>query len=269
MIEHPRGNPADASAPINPLERLRRTARRVRWPTIGLAVILIVLGFVFRDSEQWGDIATWVTAITTLLAFIAAAFAGLVAYDLLKIEGARDWQAAQERALAAAERRREHASHISFWLNLHTVSYLPSGYEAEIVILLFVVNTSDRPARSVVALIGLRGDIWRDASTADGKELGDLATEWNTSVIAPGYNDSHLCPIVVPSSVAMIAREYGDDALIGELLFTDAGGTDWVQTFPGGRLIERQSPGWRDNVHLSLAGRDQQRRDASDQGDHH
>jgi hypothetical protein len=130
----------------------------------------------------------------------------------------------------------------------------------EICIMLVVVNTSDRPASSVMALIGLRADIWRDASTADGKELKERTAEWTTSVIPPHDRDGTSHVLQVPASVVRIVEEYGDDALIGELLFTDADGTGWAQTFPDGRLIERRSAAWRDSIHFSLARRDEQRR---------
>lgn len=263
MVEDSHIYPGEPATPRDPLALVRWIARMARWPALGLVLLLIVLGIVFRRSEQWGDIATWVLAVTTLLAFLAAAFAGLVAYDLLKIETTRDRQAAQERSLAAADRRREHASRISFWLYLgheHVGRSDSAPPGTEIHITLVVMNTSDRPAMSVMALLGLRADIWRDASTADSNELDERTAEWATSVIPPHDRDGTSHVLNVPASVVRIVEEYGDDALIGELLFTDASGTDWAQTFPDGRIIERRSPAWRDNIHLSLANRDEQRR---------
>ena len=81
-----------------------------RWPYAAvLALVLIVLGIVFRHRLNWGDVPTWILAATTLLALLAAAFAGVVAYNVLKIEAGRDMKAAEERKQAAIERARTEA----------------------------------------------------------------------------------------------------------------------------------------------------------------
>jgi hypothetical protein len=201
MIERAEDHPGEPTTPPDPLARAKNTIRRAQWPAGGLILLLVALGIVFRHTEQWGDIATWVLAVTTLLAFLAATFAGLVAYDLLKIESSRDQRAAQERTLAAAVRKRDHASRVSFWLTVARVHieydevYAPD--EPYIEIVLHVVNTSDRPATSVIAMAGIRGDVWRDASTADGTELDERGTEWTTPAIAPGANPA--IPLILKS----------------------------------------------------------------------
>lgn len=139
--------------------------------------------------------------------------------------------------------------------------YEPDAPHIEIV--LHIVNTSDRPAMSVMAMAGVRGDVWRDAGTVDGAELDERGTEWTAPAIAPGGDLTIPRRLQVPASVARIVDNYRDDALIGELLFTDAAGTSWVRSYPDGRLIERQSADWANNMHLSLTQRDQQRRDRS------
>ncbi len=80
-------------------------SRKVRGTICVILALLVLLGILFRHHLDWGDVPTWILAITTLLAFLAAAFAGLVAYDLLKIENLRDIKASEERLQAAAERR--------------------------------------------------------------------------------------------------------------------------------------------------------------------
>ena len=81
-----------------------------RWPYAAvLALVLIVLGIVFRHRLNWGDVPTWILAATTLLALLAAAFAGVVAYNVLKIEAGRDMKAAEERKQATIERARTEA----------------------------------------------------------------------------------------------------------------------------------------------------------------
>jgi hypothetical protein len=99
-------HPGEVAPSSDPLALATRVARKA-WPyATGLVVILAVLGIVFRHSVSWGDVPTWVMAITTLLAFLAAAFAGLVAYDLLKVENVRDLAAADERLVATEDRKR-------------------------------------------------------------------------------------------------------------------------------------------------------------------
>ena len=115
---------------------------KVQGATCVLFVVLVVLGILFRHHLSWGDAPTWLLAITTLLAFLAAAFAGLVAYDLLKVESVRDIRAAEERSLAAANRRqaaaeraaqrdadlRAQASKVTAWFNFfEVVRPVPQG----------------------------------------------------------------------------------------------------------------------------------------------
>jgi hypothetical protein len=91
--------------PPDPLARVKRIARR-DWPlAAALEAAIAVLGLALHRSIHWGDFPTWLLAITTLLALLAAAFAGVVAYDLFKVEIARDLKAAEERLQAAADRR--------------------------------------------------------------------------------------------------------------------------------------------------------------------
>lgn len=80
-----------------------------------LIVVAAVLGIVFRHHLHWGDVPTWVLAATTLLAFVAAAFAGVVAYDLLQIERARDATAARETQDKQEAERRAQASRVAAW----------------------------------------------------------------------------------------------------------------------------------------------------------
>jgi protein-S-isoprenylcysteine O-methyltransferase Ste14 len=59
----------------DPLARARRVSRK-GWPyATALVVVLAVVGSVFRHHLSWGDFPTWIAGITTLLAFLAAAFA--------------------------------------------------------------------------------------------------------------------------------------------------------------------------------------------------
>jgi hypothetical protein len=89
----------------DPLARAKLFAWRGRWLAVISLGVAGVVGGSFRHQLQWGDVPTWIMAATTLLALLAAAFAGLVAYDLLKVENARDIKASADRMQAAADRR--------------------------------------------------------------------------------------------------------------------------------------------------------------------
>ena len=90
----------------------------------------------------------------------------------------------------AADRKRDHASRISFWLRLGRIeidydqAFARNAPAIEIV--LEVVNSSDRPGMSVMAMIGVRSDVWRDAAAADGAESDERVAEWTAPAIAPG-----------------------------------------------------------------------------------
>jgi hypothetical protein len=89
----------------DPLARVKRILGT--WGPIA-AALLVGLAIIFdllRHYIHWGDFPTWLLGITTLLAFLAAVFAGLIAYDVLQIEAARELNASQERRMANADRR--------------------------------------------------------------------------------------------------------------------------------------------------------------------
>jgi hypothetical protein len=122
-----------------------------------------------------------------------------------------------------------------------------------------IVNTSDQPVMSVLVAAGVRRDIWHDAGAADGKDLEERGVEWSAVAIAPDDDLNVRLDLTVPASVATIVADYGDVALIGELLFTDAAGVDWVRTHDG-HLLDRRSADWVNTIHLSLGQRDELRR---------
>lgn len=108
------GSPSEVVESRDPLSLTKRIIQN-SWQYVGFpAIVLIVLGILFRHSLSWGDVATWILATTTLMAFLAAAFAGIVAYDLLKVENARDEATGQERLLAAADRNRAEDERIAW-----------------------------------------------------------------------------------------------------------------------------------------------------------
>jgi hypothetical protein len=107
---------------------------------------------------------------------------------------------------------------------------------------------------AIFASVGVRNDIWRDASAKDKTTHARSATDWSTVAIAPDDPKKFALTMKVPKSVAEIVIDYKDPAVIGELLFTDAAGVDWVRTHTG-ELIERRSARWRAGIPLSLSER--------------
>lgn len=98
--------------PADPLAGATAIVRRLWWYGAIVIVVLVALGVLFRHYLAWGDVATWILAVTTLLALIAAGFAALVAYGVLQMELRRDVQAVgeRERAERAAKAAEEQAS---------------------------------------------------------------------------------------------------------------------------------------------------------------
>jgi hypothetical protein len=193
-------------------------------------------------------------------ATIFSSAGGLATAGALLISLAVLRQSNRTQRQAQQDRHREHASHISFWLTL--LPAVPGAHALKvpgIQVTIHVVNTSELPAMAVVATAGIRSDIWRDAGIADGVKLEERTAEWTAVAIAPGERPEIPLHLEAPISVEKIVTKYGDGALIGELLFTDAAGVDWTRTHDG-RLIERRSADWGKNAHMSLGQREEQHR---------
>lgn len=196
----------------------------------------------------------WATIFMSL-GGLATAGALLVSLVVLR-------QQIQAQRLVQQDRHLDHASHISFWLTLDGIFRRRDGAPPEVQIILHIANTSERPAMRALALAGIRADVWRDASAADGVRIEEHGVEWRTVAVAPGDALAENLGLVVPESVATIVENYGEEALVGELLFTDAAGAAWVRTH-NGQLIDRRSPVYAENMYLSLAARDEQRQNKS------
>lgn len=136
-----------------------------------------------------------------------------------------------------------------------TINAYRDGFSIpEVAVDVHFVNTSQRPVMSILALVGVRADVWRDASAKDKISHDESAAQWNAVAIAPGEAKEFTLSMQVPRSVVEIVADYKDPALIGELLFTDAVGIDWVRTHTG-ELIERRSAQWIAGIPLSLSER--------------
>jgi hypothetical protein len=115
---------------------------------------------------DWGDVPTWVGAITTILAFAAAVVAAKIARDLYRVESKRDQRAEDDRAAAAEDRRlaaedrrraeedrlarieserRAQADKIAAWFTLAQTDEFEQGVPGA-----FVRNASDLPVFDIM-----------------------------------------------------------------------------------------------------------------------
>lgn len=207
-------------------------------------------------GTHWANIAVSVGGLAT---------AGALLVSLLLL-----WQQMRNQRQAQRDRHLDHARNISFWITLAstddgTNSVYGRGTPT-VTANVHIVNASAQPAMSVLAMVGIRADIWRDASAKDDVQHEERGAEWNSVAIAPHDAKTFALSVEVPKSVAEIVADYKDPALIGELHFTDAAGIDWVRTHTG-LLIERRSASWIDGIPLSLAKRDERRKNSSRHGD--
>jgi len=200
-----------------------------RWAVVPV-VGLVVLGVISRHSLNWGDVATWIVAITTLLAFLAAAFAGRVAYDLLKVETTRDLKAAEERGQAAADRqraederaaqrqadRRAQASKVTAWFTTYINNHDQPTWVAAIQ------NASELPVFDVRVFFYWVND------PGDGRPWTTeqrYASEETILVIPPGRFRHY----DLPGRVAAMAKECSDRVYLVAIHFTDANGIHWMR----------------------------------------
>jgi hypothetical protein len=216
-----------------------------------------VYAALHRAAQASGTGINW-TNLAIAVGGLATAGALLVSLFLLRQQIRNQRQAQQDRHL-------DHASHISFWLTLQDVDdgtdpVYRSGKPA-VRVGVHLVNSSLQPAMSVLVTIGIRRDVWHDASVRDKTKYDELGTEWSAVAIAPGDKKDFQLSLSVPRSVTEIVDDYKDPAIVGELFFTDALGVSWVRTHTG-TLIERGSAEWISSIPLGLAERAERRRNS-------
>jgi hypothetical protein len=239
--------PGEVAASSDPLALAKRVAWR-SWPyAAGLVVILAVLGIVFRHSLSWGDVPTWVMAITTLLAFLAAAFAGLVAYDLLRVENARDLAAASERLVAADDRkraaeeraaereagRRAQASKITAWFDFYTpgMQVVPGGPVLPAPTDVLEAAAAVRIASELPILDVRVFFFWVNDPGDNRPWIAELryASRESIRVIPPGQISHHR----LPQHVRSMADECNGQVYVVGAEFTDANGVRWMRDARG------------------------------------
>lgn len=199
-----------------------------------LLVVCAALGAVFRHRLNWGDVPTWVLAATTFLAFVAAAFAGVVAYELLRVEQERDRLAESERAEQRLADQRAQASKVAAWFGTwQSEGTFYDGQGARPTAPwpragAIVRNASDLPVHQVrvsfcIPLDPAGGLDWRGAVRYSPPAL--------TALAPPG--DLH---VEFPDGIRGSVQAEGDDgAWLVAIEFTDAAGNRWVRE-PLGRL---------------------------------
>jgi len=260
MIDRGKAIPGELVVSSGPLALTKRVAGKVKWYAVGLVAILVALGIVFRHSLSWGDVATWVLAITTLLAFVAAAFAGLVAYDLLRVEHARDTAAAGERLLADADRqraederaarreadRRAQASKVTAWFHSFEIvkQVVPPVYEKDAR--LFEARRVIKPAETIMGFTW--GAAVRNASELPILDVRVLfywvndpgdGSPWTTElryaspykrrVTPPGQTWNY----ELPEDIRSMAEECSTQVYLVAIEFTDNNGTRWIRNERG------------------------------------
>jgi len=199
------------------------------------------LCYCYRKRLSWGDIPTWTLAITTLLAFLAAAFAGLVAYDLFSIDAQRAQRAAEQRLRDADDRRRAEAERaaqhkadrraqankVSAWFDFYDtiVDGLPGAtWGAR------VRNASDLPILDVQIMV-----YWVNDPGDGSPWTTDLRYESpeRFRVIPPGQNRHRN----LPQDIRDMEEECNDQTYLVAIEFTDNSGVRWTRD-PRGALDE-------------------------------
>jgi hypothetical protein len=230
--------PLVSAAAPDPLA-LARKALRASWPyAAGAAVVLIVAGVLFGARGSWGNVPTWVLAVTMLLAFVAAAFAALVTYELLRIESGRDAAALEERRQREDAQRWEQASRVAAWYGRWSSVVKGPGMAADPREWArwgaIISNASELPVYNVrvsfcVAVDPSAGQAWRTGE----RYLGALR------LVPPG--EEH---VEMPDHLRAEEANGNELTWLVAIEFTDASGIRWLRD-PLGRLAPAGAPAGR------------------------
>ena len=112
---------------------------------------------------DWGDIPTWVQAIVSFLALVAAIVAAVVAWRAFRLQRVQESRALEELTHRLDEERRAQASLVSAWLTQRAEGNIPDD-----VACVSVRNASLLPVYDVVAVI----------QTADTQIVSRAVAEW-------------------------------------------------------------------------------------------
>jgi hypothetical protein len=215
---------SDGERPADPLLLVRRAARKL-WPwCAGATVVLVAAGVVFRHQFHWGDVPTWLMAVTTLLALAAAVFAGMVAYALLSIEDERDLKGRRDQA-------EEQARKVAAWYDTWEAPPLfgpdapRPALEPEVVQGARISNASDLPVYHVRVSFCVPVDPWQDWRE------GVRYTPPKVRTVLPPGNETQELPDDVREQHQQSTAEW---QVVIE--FTDAAGKVWRRDAQG-RLL--------------------------------
>jgi hypothetical protein len=160
------------------------------------------------QNIDWGDVPTWIGAIGTVLAVLAAIYAGVQAKRVYLIERRRDHQAEDDR-------RRTQAVAISGWVTESTGHSAASEWP-----ILAIMNASTLPVYDLVATV----------TRSDGTRL----TSEKFPSVAPAQSPLQR-PLVLQESAI------GAEPLLISLTFLDASGLIWCRDSRG-KISELAGP---------------------------
>jgi arabinogalactan oligomer / maltooligosaccharide transport system substrate-binding protein len=166
---------------------------------------------------NWGDVATWVSAVGALGALAAAIVVAIQTKRIYLLESMRDQIAEDSRKQLLLEQRRSQASRISCWL---TVKELP-GQSDKGFLAIVVRNASEMPVYSVVLHV-----VDKDGHAVAAERI---------AVLPPADN-----PLELPQTAICDNRLAGPratenlDVLVS---FRDSSGVEWARD-DAGRLLE-------------------------------
>ena len=224
-----RAQDADLAAPD--LRALARKALRRVWPYAGgTAVVLIAAGAVFGGRGSWGNVPAWVLAVTMLLALVAAAFAALAAYELLRAESRRHAVMVEEQRQREEAQRRAQASRVAAWYGRWSSVVKGPGMTADHREWLrygaIISNASDLPVYNVRVSLCVAADpsawlTWRQGVRFAGA----------LRLVPPGQEH-----VEMPDHLRTEEEATGNQPTwLVAIEFTDASGVQWVRD-PRGRL---------------------------------
>lgn len=224
-----RAQAEDVAAP-DPRAVATKALRRV-WPyAAGIAVVLIAAGAVFGGRGSWGNVPTWVLAVSALLALVAAAFAAVAAYELLRVESRRHALAAEEQRTREEAQRRAQASKVAAWYGRWSSVVKGPGMTADHREWLrcgaVISNASDLPVYNVrVSLCVAVGSSARLTWRQGERFAGALR------LVPPGQEH-----VEMPDHLRTEEEASGNQPTwLAAIEFTDAAGVRWLRD-PRGRL---------------------------------
>lgn len=183
-----------------------------------LVLLLAVVGTLFRHSLRWGDFPSWIIAVTTTLAFGAAAVAARIAYRLYEVESGRDVVATEDRTERREADRRAQANRVAAWFGIRES---PRGGGPMLLRGAVILNASDLP------IFGMSVTFYSVSDPGTGASWTPVQRGTPTEeilVIPPGVDRF----VEISEQLLNTIREVSGErqAVVG-IEFTDAAGHRW------------------------------------------